>query len=178
MKKIVLGSLIAASCLIGTAVSADQGSEIHLGYNHVSVDNSNNTTGNEGLFGWNYAIPLTVLGNGDTTGMEVGFGWDIGVGSMSGDTSESNGFSSFDAKIFIGYQYHGLHIRGGGGYGFLKISSNNNSYTGAEYITSLGYNFTKKYGVEVAYKGSTMSQSGSPDVDFSNIGVNFIINWN
>jgi len=177
MKKILLGSLLVASCLIGTAASADQGSEIHLGYNYISVDSSN-STGNEGVFGWNYALPLTVLGNGDTTGLELGFGWDIGVGSMSSDTDESNGFYSGDAKIFIGYQYHGLHIRGGGGYGFLKVDGTNNSYTGPEYTASLGYNFTKKYGVEVAYKGSTMSQTGGPDVNFNNLGVSFIINWN
>ena len=177
MKKILLGSLFVASCLIGTAASADQGSEVHLGYNHVSIGSSD-VTGNEGVFGWNYALPLTVLGNGDTTGLELGFGWDIGVGSMSGDTGGSNGFYNGDAKIFIGYQYHGLHVRGGGGYGFLKIDGSNNSYTGAEYIASLGYNFTNKYGVEVAYKDSTMSQSGGPNVDCSNVGVNFIINCN
>ncbi len=161
MKKNLLGSIVIASHLVGVVVSADQGSEIHFGYNHVLVDNSNNTRGNEGLFGWNYILPLTVLGNGDTTGVEVGFGWDIGVGSIGGDTGGSNGFYNGDAKIFIGYQYHGLHVRGGGGYGFLKIDGSNNSYTGAEYIASLEYNFTKKYGVEVIYKGSSMSRSGS-----------------
>ena len=102
MKKFLLGSLLVASCLIGTVASADQGSEVHFGSNYISVYSSN-SNGNEIVFGWNYALPLTILGNANINGLELSFCWNIGIGSMNGDTTGTNRFYNDDVKIFVRY---------------------------------------------------------------------------
>lgn len=162
---------MAASLLATSAFAKDGGANTHFGYNHLDVSG---VTGNGVNFGFGYTIPLKVLGNGNDTGLEAGFSADIGYGITNVDSS-NGGFENGDAQIFLGYQKSDFHIRGGVGYGFLKLGSEDNSMIGAEYTASTGYNFTKKYGFDIFYKDSTMSPAVGPDVDVSYVGVNFNI---
>ena len=175
MKKIILGSIVAASLLTTSAIAKDSGASYHIGYDHISIYD---TTGNGGEFGVNYVIPLKVLGNGDKSGLELGFGTDLGYGvlSSSHDIGDSTAYENVDGQVFVGYQYSNFHVRGGIGYGFLSTgNSGYSTFKGVEYTASAGYNFTKKYGVDVFYKTSNMSPVVGPDTTVNYAGINFVI---
>lgn len=174
MKKIILGSIVAASVLTTSAIAKDS-SSMHFGYDHVSIYD---TTGNGGEFGVNYVIPLKVLGNGDNSGLELGFGTDLGYGvlSSSHDIGDSTAYQNVDGQVFAGYQYSDFYVRGGIGYGFLRTGSSQYSiFKGMEYTASTGYNFTKKYGVDIFYKNSNMSPVVGPDTTVNYAGINLVI---
>lgn len=171
MKKIILTTLLGTSCMLGTtALADDQGSQLHIGYNKLSLDSKD---GNGAVLGWNYVIPLKILGDGATSGLEAGFGWDIGGGSVD-VANGSNGFYNGDAKIFAGYHYDRVNIRGTVGYGFIKVGSDSNTMYGALYGGSAGFNFSKKWGIEAVYKTGQVSPTAGPDIDISYAGVNLV----
>ena len=64
---------------MGSAASAkEQETKFYLGYEHLSLDSYN---GNGGVFGFNYVVPLKVLGDGVNNGVEVGASVEVGAGS-------------------------------------------------------------------------------------------------
>jgi len=171
MKKILLATLLGTSCMIGTAAMAyDEGSQMHIGYNQLSLGSNN---GNGAVYGWNYVIPLKVLGDGVKSGLETGLGFDLGIGSID-VANGSNIFSNGEAKIFAGYHYDRVNIKGTVGYGFLKVGSDSNSMLGADYGISAGFNFSKKWGIEAVYKTGQVSLNSGPGIDISYTGVNIV----
>jgi len=151
---------------MGSAASAkEQETKFYLGYEHLSLDSYN---GNGGVFGFNYVVPLKVLGDGVNNGVEVGAG-------STKVANGSNGFYNGDADLFGGYQYKQFNVRGIVGYSFIEVGSSSNTLYGPLYGGSIGWDITKNFGIQAVYKdGSVKHSSGGPDVDISYTGFNIV----
>jgi len=173
MKKILIA--LCALLAFGSAASADSFVERHFGYTYTTLGDY---SGSGIAFGTKVMIPTTLLG-----GIEVGGGFngEVSFIDMTIDNDDSSVVYGADLDLYTGYTIKDFTIRAGVGYQLTAIS--NIAYThGVLYTGEIGYHINDKVGVNLAYKGGTMSfetDAGSgPDIDQSQIVASITWDFN
>lgn len=173
MKKIVTS--IAAATLISSVLMAAS-TDKHVGLNMVSMDLEDSNT----AYGFNYGFDKLWNPVDSVQGFGLGMGMNFNFNQLDG--SELSDYTyGFDASALVGYDFstNGAPIKFKAGIGYdFEIITSDSYYSGLFYSAAIGYDFSKKYGMEAVYKTGDKEIStaaGTSDAfTTSTVSLNFV----
>lgn len=173
MKKIVLG--MAASAML-TGVLMAQPADRTIGVNYLNVDGTTE-------YGLSYGINKLWNPIDSVSGFGLGGGFNTNLNTLSEDiSSASAGYTyGLDGELLVGYNFSSegvpMYVKAGAGYDFEVVSSEV-YMSGMLYTASVGYDFSKTYGMELLYRGGSMQIetpfSSSDSFDRTSYTLNFV----
>jgi len=173
MKKTLVGMAAAIALTLG-ATSASASGDTYIGYSHLDLG-SLNATGQGMSLGFDYMLPLDGE-NMPFKGLELGGGFDFDYWRVSPDDGSSNvGARDGSFNLLAGYRYKDAYVRGGVGYTLMTVDSL--GLKGVTYKGTVGYDFTKKFGINAEYIGGSLTPDTGADIDITKITANFVIKY-
>jgi len=146
----------------------------HIGANMVSMEDTDTT------YGFNYGFAKLWNVSDSVEGFGIGACMNFNFNQLDGN-SDSDYTYGADASLLVGYDFtkNGMpvKIKAGAGYDFEVVTSDS-YYSGIIYTAGVGYDFTRKYGMEVVYKTGDMklhtAAGDSPAFNTSTVSLNFV----
>ena len=172
MRKIALALITAAT--LGTTTSIASSTyplvDVIVGYSYLDL--GNNTTGQGGVFGWDFAFPMS------NKNIELGFDMNFDFYSLSSDDSSYQSLvGGGNVNGTAGYRFLDGKMKAEAGLGYQYISLSDSYFlTGFQYSGSLQYKLSKTFTLEAIYTAASLDPSiGSGTFDESKIGFNLRI---
>ncbi len=173
MRKIALALITAAT--LGTTVSMasstdDRLIDVTLGYSYLDL--GNDTTGQGGVIGWDFAFPLS------NKNIELGFNMNFDFYSLSSnDSTYQSLVGGANVNGTAGYRFFDGKMKVEGGLGYQYLSLADSFYlAGFQYSGSLQYKVNKTFTLEAIYTAASLEPSiGSGTFDESKVGFNLRI---
>jgi hypothetical protein len=171
MKKILVAMIMAMGLMVVSA-SADSGirSGLNVGYTNMSIGD---VSGNGGHLGYDFGIPIFT--NTRVRGLNVGAEMELQWVIMEDNAYTNESVGGVTGGLFVGYRKHNLYTKVGGDYQYVKVTDST-YLSGFVPNIRVGYDFSRKFGIEASYKTGTLDVDGNGQgVDVDTIGITLTI---